>query len=374
MRQLAPEVAQERKRKVLEWVVHYHIKTSHPIASSVVAEEAGLGLSSASIRSILKELEDEGFLHQPHTSSGRVPTDRGYRFYVDYLHDVQRLASNEKAQLERQYRKRAEELDRVLAQTSKLLSHVSHSTGFVLSPKMDKQTLKRLELIPLGGDQVLAIVVTQTGQVRHWPIRLSFVPSASRLQVLNRFLNEHVQGKSIREVQGALSDQIEQAERELKELHGLADQLLREIDGLAGPDDELYLDGAAQLVGSVEEFGDLREMQSLMRMMDERRSMAELFHREFRSLLEEPASGKEPVVRVSIGGENALPELKNLSLVTTAYRHGDSVVGVLGILGPKRMEYSRMMSLVDYMGRLVSRSLDMWDEDRSDEQRKELEG
>ncbi|MFH1724610.1 MAG: heat-inducible transcriptional repressor HrcA [Elusimicrobiota bacterium] len=362
MRQLDPKVVSERKRSVLQWVVHRYIETSHPIASSNVAEDAGMDLSSATIRSILKELEDDGFLTQPHTSSGRVPTDRGYRCYVDYLHDVQRLASNEKARIERQVGNRIEELDNLLSQTSRLLSHISHKTGLVLSPEIEQQTLRRLELIPLGGQQVLAIVVTQTGLVRHWPFRLSFAPSANRINVLNRFLNEHVRGRSIREVRATVASQLEQADSELRELHGLANQLLDEIDAIEGPE-QLFMDGTVSLVEGAESLGDLNEIRSLMRVMEERRSLARMLKEEMREALPSGRALGRKGVQVRIGEENSLPELRNLSLITTTYRVGERAVGVLGILGTKRMEYSRMMSLVDYMGRLVSKTLEFWDED-----------
>lgn len=354
MRQLDPKIAAERKQKLLRWIVHDYIRTSRPIASASIAEEAGLDLSSASIRNILKELEEEGFLHQPHTSSGRVPTDRGYRFYVDYLQDVQRLAAEEKAQIERHYSRRMEELDALLVQTSKLLSHVSRSAGLVLSPRMEKQTLKRLELIAVGPGRVLAIAVTSAGQVRHWPIRLSFTPSASRLAMLNRFLNERIEGKSIREVRAALKSQIESAERELSELHDLTDLLLREL-GSVEEQESLYMEGALSLVSRPEDFGDPKELHSLMRVVEERKALVDALQQDFKG-----ESGR-PLVRVRIGEENVLPELKSLSLVTTVYRVRGQVVGVLGVMGSKRMEYSRMMALVDYMGSLVSRTLEGWD-------------
>jgi heat-inducible transcriptional repressor len=364
MRQLDPTVAAERKRRVLQWVVHHYIETSRPIASSSIAEAGGLELSSATIRNILKELEDEGFLQQPHTSAGRIPTDRGYRMYVDYLHDVQRLASNEKASIERQYGNRLEELDRLLLQTSKVLSHLSHKTGLVLSPDFDRQTLKRLELIPLGHKQVLAIVVTQTGQVRHWPIQLSFDPSADRLNVLNRFLNDHVLGRSISEVRRTLTERIETAERELRELHTLASQLLEEIDHAEAPE-KLFLDGTVSLVDDSAELGDIADIQSLMRVMEERKVIARLLQDEVQTAASDP-DAESKAVQVRIGEENAIPELKNLSLVTTVYRVGGRPVGALGVLGGKRMEYSRMMSLVDYVGRVVSRTLEQWEDDERD--------
>lgn len=360
MRQLLPKVAEERKRRVLRWVVHHYIKTSRPLASSSIAEESGLKLSSATIRSILKELEDEGFLQQPHTSAGRIPTDQGYRCYVDYLENAQRLASNEKARIEEQYGSRVAELDNLLSQTSKLLSHISRKTGLVLSPKIERQTLRRLELIPLGGSQVLAIVVTQTGQIRHWPIKLSFAPSAKRIQLLNRFLNEHACGKSIGEIQSTLASQIEAADRELRDLRSLADQLLGEIRGLAAPDN-LYLDGTTSLIEGAEEIGDLGEIQHAMRVFDERQALTELMEEEFDRRVKTGVDPERSAVSVRIGGENALPELKNFSLVTTTYNKGGQVVGMLGILGPKRMEYPRMISLVKHISSMVSRTLNSWE-------------
>lgn len=367
MRQLDPKIAEERKQKVLRWVVHNYIKTSRPIASAIIAEEAGLDLSSATIRSILKDLEDEGYLHQPHTSAGRVPTDRGYRYYVDFLQDVQRLASDEKSRIEREYGERVAELDSLLSQTSRLLSHVTRKTGLVLSPKLERQTLRRLELIPLGGPQVLAVVVTQTGQVRHWPIRLSFTPSSDRIHMLNRFLNENSQGKSISEVRRTLTAQIEHLERELKDLRGLAEHLFDELDQVQSPEG-LYLDGTVSLMEEAQELGDLGEMQSLMRVIEERQALARVLEEDFRRSLERGEEGAKPVVR--IGEENALPELKRFSLVTTTYRMGDQVVGVLGILGPRRMEYSRIISAVEYISRMVSRALESWEKAglKSDEQ------
>jgi len=359
MRQLDPKVALARKRRVLQWVVHNYIKTSRPIASSTVADEAGLELSSATIRSILKDLEDEGYLGQPHTSSGRIPTDRGYRFYVDYLQDIQRLASNEKARIERRYTRRMEELDHLLSQTSSVLSHLSHKAGLVLSPNIEQQRLKRIELIPLGPQRVLAIVVTQSGLVRHWPIRLSFTPSANRLNVLNRFLNEHVEGFTVSEVRGTIAARIEQAERELKELHVLASQLFDEIDTIEGPE-ELYLDGALSLMQGADAIGDVSELQSLIRVVEDRQSLARVLQAEMREFDPDADDGRRTVC-IRIGEENRIPELRNLSLVTTTYRLKNRAVGMLGILGDKRMEYSRMISLVEYIGDLVSRSLEDWE-------------
>jgi len=363
MRQLKPEVVETRKKNLLQWAVHYYIKHSRPVSSAVVAEEAGLGLSPATIRNILQELEDEGFLRQPHTSSGREPTDRGYRFFVDYIIDLQRLASDEKERIERQYRDRVEEMDTLLAETSKLLSKVSRGAGLVLSPQMRDQTLRRLELIPLSGKSVLAILVTEAGLVRHWPIRLGFAPTARQINVLNRFLNDTIRGCSVRDAQAMVMAQLRQMEGEFRQLTTLADDLLREVGRVITPE-SLYVEGADNILSYAEDIGDIATVQALMRVFNEKRRLAGLLEHELDLKRRADREGAaKPRPHVSIGVESGLPELKDLSLVTTTYKYNDRVVGVLGILGSKRMEYSRMMSLVDYLSGIVSRKLCAWEEE-----------
>lgn len=366
MRQLKPEVVEQRKKNLLQWVIHYYIKTSKPVSSSVIASEAGLGLSSATIRNILQELEEKGYLHQPHTSSGREPTDKGYRFYVDYLIDVQRLASNEKEKIDRQYRNRIEEMDTLLSETSKLLSKVSHSAGLVLSPQIKSHALKRLELIHLGGRNVLGILVTEAGLVRHWPIRLSFSPSPRQINLLNRFLNDNIRGCGVSQAQSVVMAKLKQMEQEFQELNLLAGELLREVGLVIGPD-ALYVEGADNILNHAQEIGDLHAVQSLMRMMEEKNTIAGLLGHELDRHLHPDGKKSASRSHVSIGQESGIPELSGLSLVTTTYQHQGRFIGVLGILGSKRMEYSRMMSLVEYLSETVSRKLLSWDLENDDE-------
>ncbi|MEK7383406.1 MAG: heat-inducible transcriptional repressor HrcA [Elusimicrobiota bacterium] len=357
MRQLKPEVVEQRKRHLLQWIVHYYVKTSLPVSSSLIASEAGLDLSSASIRSILQELENEGYLHQPHTSAGREPTDKGYRFFVDYISDVQRLAAGEKAHIEEQYTRRIEELDTLLSETSRLLSRVSHGAGIVLSPKTRRQSIKRLELLPLGGHNVLGVLVTDSGLIRHWPISLAFAPTARQVNLLNRFLNENLRGCSVDSAQSAVMSKLSQMEREFTELTHLAGDLLTEVARVVSTE-EIYVEGADNILSRADQFGDLKTVQSLMRVMGEKNRLAVLLADELIGPQDEKKSRR---CRVRIGSESGLPELQSASLVTHVYRHGDQVLGVLGVLGSKRMEYSKMMGLVDYVSGLVETRLREWD-------------
>jgi heat-inducible transcriptional repressor len=354
MRQLKPEVAEHRKRSLLQWVIHYYIKTSKPVSSAVIAEEGGFDLSSATIRNILQELEEEGFLHQPHTSSGRHPTDKGYRFYVDYLVDMQRLAADEKERIECQYKNRVDELDTLLSETSKLLSKVSHGAGLVLSPGIKGSALKRLELIHLGGRNVLALLVTEAGMIRHWPLRLGFAPTARQINTLNRFLNENIRGCSVAQAQKVVMAKLRLMEQEFRELNVLASELLNQVGEIVGPN-ALYVEGADTLLTQAEDIGDLRQVQTLMKLIGEKEALA--------GLLETELSSHETRPSVKIGVENGLPELAGLSLITTTYKKGDKIVGVLGILGSKRMEYSRMIGLVDYLSGLVTRKMHDWEKE-----------
>ncbi|MBI4678829.1 MAG: heat-inducible transcription repressor HrcA [Elusimicrobia bacterium] len=358
MRQLKPDVVERRKRDLLQWIVHYYIKTSRPVASSAIATESGVDLSSATIRSILSELEDEGYLHQPHASAGRVPTDKGYRFYVDYLTGVQRLAADEKEKIERQYRRHISELDTLLTETSRLLSRVSHGAGLVLSTHLRQHLLKRLEIIPVSGRNVIAIVVTEAGLVRHWPITLPFEASPRHVGVINRFLNENLRGCPVSEARRVVAERLRELEGEFQEVSDLARDLLDEMAAVVVPD-ALYVGGADNILVSAEEFADFREVQSLMRLLSEKRALAGLLEEELKA--EEDgakAGGHLPGVR--IGAESGIPELSGMSLVSRVYRHKGHPVGVLGILGSKRMEYSRMLGLVDYVSSLVTREIRSW--------------
>lgn len=353
MRQLKPEVVEQRKRNLLQWVIHYYIKNSKPVSSAAIAQEAGLDLSSATIRNVLQELEEEGYLAQPHTSSGREPTDKGYRFYVDYLVDLQRGVSEEKEKLESQYHNRVEELDTLLVETSKLLSRVSHGAGLVLSPQPKAHALKRLELIHLDGRNVLGILVTEAGMIRHWPIKLGFTPTSRQINVLNRFLNETVKGCSVQEAQTAVMAKLRQMESEFRELNLLAGELLKEVAQVVTPE-ALFIEGADQLIAQAQDIGDLGQVQALMRLIGEKRRLA--------GLLEGQLAKPSPGPTVRIGAESGIKELEGVSLVTHVYRHQGQVLGVLGILGSKRMEYDKMMSLVDTVSGIVTSRLIDWQE------------
>ena len=170
MRTLDPKTAEDRKRRLLQAVIFHFMKTGKPVGSHVIVEKYNFGMSSATVRNLLMDLEKEGYLSQPHTSAGRVPSDKGYRFYVDSLLEVQGLAAAEEESIRKDYAARAKELEDIMISTSRMLSSLSKYTGIVLSPRLDKSLLRRLQLVPLSGSQILAVVVSRSCRTRA-PIR-----------------------------------------------------------------------------------------------------------------------------------------------------------------------------------------------------------
>lgn len=351
MRILNPEIAESRRKSLLGWVIHQYIKTSRPIGSQIIAEEGKFKLSSASIRHILKELEEEGYLSQSHPSSGRVPTDKGYRFYVDYLMDVQRLAVQEKMRIQKEYESRTEELDHLLLHTSRMLSLLSHSAGLALSPNLKSHSVLRMELIPLATQHLLAVLVTESGFVRHWPLKLSHEIPAPRLAALNRFLNQAVSGRNFQEVQDFLCERIEQMEKEFHEMAGITQDLLREASRYLKPE-ELYVEGVSQIVSGGDANG-FNELRAVLEVVEKKKKLTQLLQKHMKE--------HSRKVRVSIGSEHDIPELKSFSLVTSTYQLESYPVGLVGILGPKHMEYSKMVALVDSVSQALSQSLKRWE-------------
>jgi heat-inducible transcriptional repressor len=341
MRQIDPRIQEERKQKILQAVIHHFIKTAKPVGSHILNEEYGFDLSPATIRNLMAELEEDGYLTHPHTSAGRVPTDKGYRTYVDSLIELQRLAIEEEDRIRNEYNGRIKELEELLVQTSRILSGMSQYTGFVLTPKLENNNLKHLELIPFSEDKILVILVTHTGMVKHHLIEAR-VPR-SKLQMLSSILNEKLKGMTLLEARQKVMEKIEELQAETDEILSLARTLGRNIFEI---EEELYLEGTSKIL-SLPEFQDYEPMRCLLRLNDDRDLLMNLLGEDLNSR----------GVQVHIGSESPCSELQHLSVVSTVYRDGDKPLGVLGIIGPKRMEYEKMMALVDAVSKIVNKMM-----------------
>ena len=337
MRQISESILQERKARVLYAVIHEYIKTGKPVGSSVLEQKYKFNLSPATLRNLMAELEKDGYLTHPHTSAGRIPTDAGYKAYVNSLVELQRLAVEEEERIKQEYEKKTKEIESLLSQTSKILSGLSNYTGFITAPKAKVNEIRNIELMQVSKSQVMVILLTKTGIVKHKMINLSV--DSEELYELKKFLNNKLRGLTVEEASKRLIVEVEKYQDKQNDMLQLAEQICSVIDSIQ---EDIYVDGTSNVL-SVPDFTDFESARSLMKLNEDKDRLIEIIGKDL----------DEATVNVKIGGQD-LSELKNLSVVKTSYSYGDKIVGVLGIIGPKRMDYDKMMALVNSVSNIVN--------------------
>jgi heat-inducible transcriptional repressor len=360
MRTLSTDEQEDRKRRLLRVIIHQFIKTGKPVGSAFLAGEARLGLSPATLRAIMGDLEQEGYLTHPHTSAGRVPTDKAYRHHVDSLVELQHVAVREEERLRREYESRVREIEDVMSSTTRTLSALSRYTGFALSPPMDEARLRHAELIVLDKRRLLAVLVSDTGVVKHRAVVFEEPYPRDLVAPLARLLNENLRGRPFSEVGDSLVDHLERLYQRQLDVLALARRLARQAF-VSDDEAQVYVEGAGNVL-SLPDFGSQEQVRALAHLLDEKKALGDLLRED---LVQSRQPG--PLVRVRIGSENRSPGLKNLSVVSSSYTVKGRMVGVVGIIGPRRMEYSRMMALVSQAAEQVSRHLARWTGDEQEE-------
>jgi heat-inducible transcriptional repressor len=338
--------ATDRSKRVLAALVREYITSGEPVASSLLVTAAGLGVSSATVRSILARLEEEGFVQQPHTSAGRIPTDRGYRFYVDLLLESKRpgrAATAVEARLRRDSPDRL--IDSLLPQVSHVLSQASRSIGFAIRPAHEAAVFDRVEFVPLGATRVLVVIVASGGHVIQKVIDVGEPLEADDLRQAANYLNAEFTGLPLHRAREAVHDRIHEERL-------LYDALLARAMRLATsafadlPDDQtIYVEGASSLLDDATGL-TVQTLQALLQMIEEKQKLLQL--------LNEYIDG--PGLTVVIGAEHLNPNLRPFSLILSTYDDG-SGIGTIGVIGPTRMRYSRAIAVVDGAAQAVSRVL-----------------
>ncbi len=363
MRVLKPEVAQDRKEKILNWVVYNYVSTGRPVSSELIAEEGKFNVSSATIRNILKELEESGHLYQAHTSGGRIPSDKGYRAYVDNVLKMQRLAAAEKERLEHEYERREEQLDDFLKHTSRMLADTSKWAGFVMSADTDLDSVKSLNLLSIGPRNVLSVLFAHSGLVKHATFSLGHGVDNVSVRALSMRLNRRLKDLPIADLPQLIFKEFLVKEKD-KGLEELLKKLVEYFRGLAKGEDALYLEGLSRIYSNLED-GNIEDMRNISRLLEEKDRFSGLLRERLRDCAVKTKAltgpGKRHVVDVTIGSENSLKEFKNFSLVSSSYWINGKAVGLVGILGYKRMEYPRMISLVDTVSSMMEGMLGEWE-------------
>ena len=335
----------ERTQRLLKVLVERYIADGQPVASKTLAAVSGLELSPASIRNMLADLEAMGLIASPHTSAGRVPTQRGYRLFVDRLITIQPL--EEPTVQELRHNLQPDSPQRVLQAASQMLSQLTQFAGVVMTPQRPDGAFRQIEFLRLSERRVLMILVTQEGDVRNHLFNTPRDYSGSELSEAANFLNQHYAGQ-------ALAGVVERMEQELNCLQGDISGLMTAAirfgrESLSG--DEVMVSGEGQLL-CVNDFGG--DLQRLRELFDTFQRKTELLQ-----LLEQ--SRQAPGVNLFIGDESGVVTLDDCSVVIAPYRLGGQVVGTLGVVGPTRMAYERVIPIVDITARLVSSALNLND-------------
>ena len=326
----------KRKAVILATVVYEYINTAEPVGSVTLTQKYNLGVSSATIRNEMAELEAGGYLVQPHTSAGRVPSDAGYREYVDRLMQPEALAATDARRIRDEFREASRELSEVIEQTTKLLSTLSGNLAIAIAPSRDTHVFRHVQLIWLSPRTCMVVVVTSGGVGAQRVFEWSSDVSADALTALSNALNARLGGRVMEEIGAPAIDAIS-AEM------GVGDEIRDAVRGAFAAarqtsEPEIAAAGAQNLLDQPE-FHDLRKLRAILRIVEEQRTLYDLIADE---LSGPPAA---PSMHVRIGRELRADELAECSVVTVPYHFGDRGVGMLAILGPRRMPYARLMAL-----------------------------
>jgi heat-inducible transcriptional repressor len=299
----------------------------------------GFMLSPASVRNVMAHLEDLGYVHQPYTSAGRIPTETGYRLYVNALMERRELEREKRQWVDEHYGSRLEQLEEILELSSKLLSVLSHYTAVVQTPAMEVETVKRADVVLLSPRKVVVILVSSNGNIRKRVATLSRDMTNAELERLNSFLNEKLSTLTFAEASSVMESLEDSVPFEDEDLAHSAREIMGEI--LAEDKREIYLDGIENIFDQPE-FTDPIRLRPVIRILDERRNLNELL----------ACRMPEDTVRdvaIRIGSENGLDDAKGCSVVVSSYRIGGRTRGAVGVIGPTRMQYSRASSVVGFV-------------------------
>ena len=338
----------DRMKEVLKIIIEDYIHTAEPVSSMAISRKSDLHLSPASIRNIMSDLEEIGLLLQPHTSAGRVPTERGFRFYVDSILDINELSSKEKREIRSRCSIYQSEVKDLFRETCRMLSASSNYLGVVWAPRLSELVLQHIKFIKLRKHLTLTILVSTTGIVQNRIIEMDEDLSPSDLDRLSDHLNGLLSGLTLQQVREKLFSQMRM------EKHAY-DRLFQQAIKLGGKafssfdETDVFIEGRTNIL-SEPEFGNISIMTDLFRAFEEKAILVKL--------LDKCMAPRG--VRISIGSESQVQEMETCSLVTSTYGCEGRICGALGVIGPRRMNYSRIIPLVDYSARLLSEILDTY--------------
>ena len=338
----------ERSKKVLNAIVQSYINYPDPVGSRIVTKRYSFGLSPATIRNIMSDLEEMGFLTQPHTSAGRIPTDLGYRFYVDSLVTEADFYSNIEIEILQGLYRRLEilknDIELLLSETTKSLSMLSHYLGIAMSPTPDMTTLSRIDLLKYQADKVAAVLFTAEGLIKNKVLSVDPDISQKDLNRIAHYLNSEFSGYTFDEIRIKLLKEMSKEKIRCDNLISRAMRICREA--LYFPLNELFVSGFSEVL-ELPDFADLKKIRELSKAIEDKHRIIKLLD----------TISEAEGVQVLIGSEHDQDEMKKLSVVVSPCKEGDRTIGVVGIIGPTRMNYAKAIYIVENTARFITRML-----------------
>jgi heat-inducible transcriptional repressor len=336
----------DREEQILEAVIQTYVETAEPTGSRTVARRHALGVSPATIRNAMSDLEEKGFLFHPHTSAGRIPTDQAYRYYVDALMRPVRLAAAEQRRLRRELKDEGQgPLERLIDRSIQILGLVTGELGVAIAPRLDEVVLEKIELALISTERILMVLTLRSGVVRTVYVDLRGHVPAETLTSVNGILNERLAGLTLSQVRATLPERLRDAGADdtATELLNIFMQSAEEVlDGSTVTGTDLIL-GRTSVLANQPEFSTGPRLRSLIELTEQKDMLADVL----------AAREHEASPTITIGGEHGEPKLQTLTLVTSEYRLGN-VSGVLGVIGPTRMPYEKVAAIVEYTSNLMS--------------------
>jgi heat-inducible transcriptional repressor len=333
----------EREKIILRYIIEDFIRTATPVGSRYISKKTDINLSPATIRNVMSDLEGLSFLTHPHTSGGRVPTDKGYRYFIDQLMEIEPLRPTDKTKIKKQLEETDLSGEEIFKEVSDILGKLTREISIVSQPYLSEGIFEKLELMDLSSSKLLVVVSIQSGFVRTLIFDIESEIKRDKLDKITRILNEKLGGLSLKEIRKTYKDRIGHLKNEDT---GIVKIFIDSIDKIFQDEKEgvtLYVGGTIEIL-SQPEFDNTNNYKNIIEFANDRNVVFHVLN----TLPQE-----EEGVAVSIGGENKDEKLKNFSVVCTTYKTGD-VSGKIALIGPKRMDYSKMISLLDYTSKILT--------------------
>ncbi len=326
----------ERKLKILQAIIGDYVRTAEPVGSRTLSKKYDLGISPATIRNEMSDLEEMGYLTHPHTSAGRVPSDKAYRLYVNSLMDKKKLSAKEKQAIALQLNSNMDEFDKTIEHAAHVLSEITNLTSFAITPMQDEDTIQYVNLLPVDDRTVVIMIAAHSGKISNRLVSLETTYDKDKLEILAKNLTYNYKGKKLSEAH--TQDIVEDVQSDIQAISGLEQNIMpsfmKTLEDMLNVN--LYMDGLTNIF-DIPEYNDLEKAKDFMELLNKKDDFA-------KKLI-----NRDDGIMVTIGEENSDDVMRNCSLITATYHVNGQMIGKIGVIGPTRMEYGEITSIIEYL-------------------------